>query len=341
MRGTKWYKLNKSNESLQIFLNESFSKLEVTVGDKIADGVTRVGEVIFSAGIAFAIEQKYDPLDNVWKCFPFFHDEKLGYIRLTISSTVIFLAVMLISNMLIWALKKAKRTFRDNKATPKDAHALEQYFYKQVLNDIITGISLEKKADGLMKGHKFSATKVQDSSLYLIYMVESVFYFGEALKCIDELELFEIDNIRRKPYTDFLNSINQGFSRKAGTLRGLHFQEGEHAQAKLVSCMHGSIFNVAVDLRPGDTFGYAYSEILSFENQKQMLIPRGFAHGYLTLEDDTLMQWCVDNDFCGEAARAVRYDSDFIWQTEPWPMQEYILSEKDINAIKLSELRKF
>ena len=74
--------------------------------------------------------------------------------------------------------------------------------------------------------------------------------------------------------------INQGFSRKAGTLRGLHFQEGEHAQAKLVSCLHGSIFNVAVDLRPGDTFGYAYSEILSFENQKQMLIPRGFAHGY-------------------------------------------------------------
>jgi dTDP-4-dehydrorhamnose 3,5-epimerase len=135
--------------------------------------------------------------------------------------------------------------------------------------------------------------------------------------------------------------INQGFSRKDGTLRGLHFQEGEHAQAKMVSCQHGSIFNVAVDLRPGDTFGYAYGEILSFENQKQMLIPRGFAHGYLTLEDDTLMQWCVDNDFCGEAARAVRYDSDFIWQTEPWPMREYILSEKDKNAIKLSELRKF
>ena len=56
---------------------------------------------------------------------------------------------------------------------------------------------------------------------------------------------------------------------------------------------------------------------------------------------DTLMQWCVDNDFCGEAAKAVRYDSDFIWQTEPWPMREYILSEKDKNAIKLSELRKF
>ena len=107
--------------------------------------------------------------------------------------------------------------------------------------------------------------------------------------------------------------INQGFSKKAGTLRGLHFQEGEYVQAKLVSCLHGSIFNVAVDLRPGENYGHAYGEILSFENQKQMYIPRGFAHGYLTLEDDTLMQWCVDNDFCAAAAKAVRYDSEFNW----------------------------
>lgn len=119
------------------------------------------------------------------------------------------------------------------------------------------------------------------------------------------------------------------------------FKKVNTRQAKLVSCLHGSIFNVAVDIRPGDTFGYAYGEILSFENQKQTLVPRGFAHGYLTLEDDTLMQWCVDNNFCGEAARAVRYDSEFIWQTDPWPVREYILSEKDKNAIKLSELCKF
>ena len=132
--------------------------------------------------------------------------------------------------------------------------------------------------------------------------------------------------------------INQGFSKKAGTLRGLHFQEGEHAQAKMVSCLHGSIFNVAVDLRPGETFGHAYSTVLSFENRKQMLIPRGFAHGYLTLEDDTLMQWCVDDDFCGEAAKAVRYDSDFVWEGESWPEGAYIISEKDKSAKSLQEL---
>ena len=132
--------------------------------------------------------------------------------------------------------------------------------------------------------------------------------------------------------------INQGFSKKAGTLRGLHFQEGEYAQAKLVSCLKGAIFNVAVDIRLGNTFGYAYGEMLSFENQKQMLIPRGFAHGYLTLEDNTLMQWCVDNDFCAAAAKAVRYDSEFNWQTNPWPVMEYILSEKDKSAKSLQEL---
>lgn len=140
------------------------------------------------------------------------------------------------------------------------------------------------------------------------------------------------------PYDQSINfsvrQINQGYSKKAFTLRGLHFQEGEHAQAKLVSCLRGSIFNVAVDLRPGETYGHAYGEILSFENRKQMLIPRDFAHGYLTLEDDTLMQWCVDNDFCAEAARAVRYDSDFIWESESWPAGECIVSEKDGNAEK-------
>ena len=65
------------------------------------------------------------------------------------------------------------------------------------------------------------------------------------------------------PYDQSINftvrQISQGYSKKAFTLRGMHFQEGEHAQAKLVSCLHGSIFNVAVDLRPGETYGHAYS----------------------------------------------------------------------------------
>lgn len=136
-----------------------------------------------------------------------------------------------------------------------------------------------------------------------------------------------------------VKQINQGYSKKAFTLRGLHYQAGDAAQAKLVSCLRGSIFSVAVDLRSGDTRGQTYSEVLSWENRKMMYVPRGFAHGYLTLEDDTLMQWCVDNDFCAEAACAVRYDDpDMIWNGESWPKGDYIMSDKDRNAMSLKDI---
>lgn len=135
-----------------------------------------------------------------------------------------------------------------------------------------------------------------------------------------------------------VKQINQGYSKTAFTLRGLHFQSEPYAQAKLVSCLHGAIFNVAVDIRRGDGFGKAYADILSFDNRKMMYIPRGFAHGYLTLEDDTLMQWCTDNDFCSEAAHAIRYDDpDIIWNGRAWPKGSYIISEKDKNGMKLKE----
>ncbi len=136
-----------------------------------------------------------------------------------------------------------------------------------------------------------------------------------------------------------VKQINQGYSRDAFTLRGLHYQAGDAAQAKLVSCLRGSIFSVAVDLRPGATWGQSYSEIISWENRKMMYVPRGFAHGYLTLEDDTLMQWCVDNDFCAEAACSVRYDDpDIIWNGESWPIGDYIMSDKDRNAMSLMDI---
>lgn len=84
--------------------------------------------------------------------------------------------------------------------------------------------------------------------------------------------------------------INQGFSIKPYTLRGLHYQEEPHAQAKLVSCLYGSIYNVAVDIRPDSpTFGKYAAEILTTDNQKTMYISKDFAHGYLTLEPNTLI----------------------------------------------------
>lgn len=136
-----------------------------------------------------------------------------------------------------------------------------------------------------------------------------------------------------------LRQINQGYSKKAFTIRGLHYQQPPYHQAKLVSANHGSFFSVAVDIRKDSpTFGQWCGAVLSFENQRLMYVPRGFAHGYLTLEPDTVLQYCVDNDFCGPAAKALRFDDPDIGIVWPAKPDETTLTEKDRNATLLQDL---
>lgn len=118
------------------------------------------------------------------------------------------------------------------------------------------------------------------------------------------------------------------------------FQDSPNEQAKLVSCLHGAIYNVVVDIRKESaTFGQHVADGLSAENQRHMYIPKGFAHGYLTLEPNTLMQWCIDGDFCREKAKCLRYDScDVEWPVEGW--SQVILSEKDKAGIRIETLIK-
>ncbi len=152
--------------------------------------------------------------------------------------------------------------------------------------------------------------------------------------------LFDTDLLNQLGINFNIHQINQGHSYRANTLRGLHFQLHPYEQAKLVWCVHGSIYSVAVDIRPeSSTFGAYVGEIFSVENQKVMYIPRGFAHGYLTLEDDTLMQWCVDNDFNGDSARALRYDDPDVGIVWPNNHESFILSEKDKHAMSLKEIK--
>ncbi len=136
-----------------------------------------------------------------------------------------------------------------------------------------------------------------------------------------------------------LRQINQGFSNKIHTIRGLHYQQGEFAQAKLVSACNGAILSVAVDIRRNSPyFGKWCGEILSADNRKIMYIPRGFAHGYLTLDENVLMQYCVDNDFCADATRSVRFDDSDIgvkWIFEP---DISTLSAKDAGAARLEDV---
>ena len=131
---------------------------------------------------------------------------------------------------------------------------------------------------------------------------------------------------------DFVQD-NESLSERRGVLRGLHFQKGDAAQAKLLRVVQGSVLDVAVDIRPGSpTFGKYVSAVLSGENKRQFYIPRGMAHGFLVLEDHTLFQYKCDNFYAPEAEGSYRWNDPAFaidWGISP---DEVILSEKDARA---------
>ena len=126
---------------------------------------------------------------------------------------------------------------------------------------------------------------------------------------------------------------NESWSARRGVLRGMHFQKGEFAQAKLLRVVQGSVLDVAVDIRPGSpTFGKNVTVVLSGENKRQFFIPRGFAHGFLVLEDDTIFQYKCDNYYAPESEGSYRWNDPAFaidWGISP---DEVILSEKDARA---------
>ena len=123
-----------------------------------------------------------------------------------------------------------------------------------------------------------------------------------------------------------------------GTVRGLHFQKGEHAQAKLVRVLEGAVLDVAVDLRKGSpTYGKHVAVELSAENKRQMLIPRGFAHGFSVLSETAVFAYKCDNLYCKEAEGGIRYDDPQLaidWKVEKG---KELLSEKDRNLPLFAE----
>ncbi|MFC7774830.1 dTDP-4-dehydrorhamnose 3,5-epimerase [Flavobacterium sp. GCM10027622] len=122
---------------------------------------------------------------------------------------------------------------------------------------------------------------------------------------------------------------NQSFSSK-GVLRGLHYQCGEHAQAKLVRVLEGEVLDVAVDLRQGSpTYGQSYSILLSAENKKQFFIPRGFAHGFLVLSDTATFFYKCDNFYNKESEGGLIYNDATVNVDWGFPTNELIISDKD------------
>ncbi|NSL52035.1 dTDP-4-dehydrorhamnose 3,5-epimerase [Calidifontibacillus erzurumensis] len=121
---------------------------------------------------------------------------------------------------------------------------------------------------------------------------------------------------------------NHSLSIPAGTLRGLHYQLEPKAQTKLVRCTRGAIYDVAVDIREGSpTFGEWVGVILSEHNKRQLLIPKGFAHGYCTLVEHTEVNYKVDEFYSPEHDRGIFWNDPALGID--WPVSDPVLSEKD------------
>ena len=152
-------------------------------------------------------------------------------------------------------------------------------------------------------------------------------------------ESYSVRNVR--PFgidVEFVQD-NHSYSANKDVIRGLHYQVPPFDQSKLVRCTRGSVFDVAVYIRHGSpNYAKWFGIVLSAENKKQLFIPKGFAHGFLTLEDDCEVQYKVDSFYDQEHDRNIRYDDPDIGVE--WGVSEPLLSEKDLGAPYLRERGK-
>ena len=133
---------------------------------------------------------------------------------------------------------------------------------------------------------------------------------------------------------------NQSLSRQVGTIRGLHYQKAPVGQGKLVRCLKGSIFDVAVDIRPESaTFGQWVGETLTAEKGEQLWVPEGFAHGFCTLEPDTEVFYKVTNPYSREHDAGIAFDDPEIGIKWPIDLSTAVLSDKDKIQPPLASLR--
>lgn len=176
-------------------------------------------------------------------------------------------------------------------------------------------------------------TKTDFDNLIVIesdYFKDDRGYFAETFR-IDQLEDYLKMNI------NFVQD-NESCSKK-NVLRGLHFQAPPFAQSKLVRVLSGSVLDIVVDIRKGSkTYGQYLSFILSSENKKQLFIPKGYAHGFLSLEDNTIFSYKVDNRYNAEHDYGINFaDSsiDINWHKNH---EELIISDKDKSLPQLSDI---
>lgn len=151
------------------------------------------------------------------------------------------------------------------------------------------------------------------------------------------LESYNVEQLKKAGLELNFVQDNHSFSASKGTLRGLHYQLSPKAQTKLIRCTRGAIYDVAVDIRKdSSTFGEWFGLELSAENKKQLLVPKGFAHGFMTITDDVEVQYKVDEVYSPENDRGIIWNDSEIGIE--WPINiQPILSQKDEKAPVLKD----
>ncbi len=140
--------------------------------------------------------------------------------------------------------------------------------------------------------------------------------------CVNEFDNLNLDNK--------IVQINNSLSKEKGTLRGVHYQLAPKAETKIVRCVKGSLFDVIVDLRKDSpTFGKWFGETLTADNRKMMYVPKGFGHGFLTLEDNSEALYLVTDFYSPEHERGIKWNDSFF--NISWPFKPVVVSEKDQN----------
>jgi dTDP-4-dehydrorhamnose 3,5-epimerase len=141
---------------------------------------------------------------------------------------------------------------------------------------------------------------------------------------------FCTDEFANEGLNNAFAQINNSLTAKKGTLRGMHYQLMPSAEVKVVRCISGSLYDVILDLRPeSPTFGQWFGETLSADNRTMMYCPKGFAHGFVTLEDDTEAFYLVSDPYAPDLERGIRFD-DPKFNIE-WPIEAAEISDKDRN----------
>jgi len=136
------------------------------------------------------------------------------------------------------------------------------------------------------------------------------------------------DELQSRGLEGALSQVNTGLSRRAGTLRGMHFQVAPHSEVKIARCTRGAAFDVVVDLRPASpTFRRWFGLTLTPESGEMLYVPEGCAHGYLTLADDTELLYFTSKPYAAHAAKGVRYDDPAFGIR--WPDAIRVVSDAD------------